>query len=636
MSRIYKRWFSTAARVLFVSAISAVSALYAQSAAPVEQYGRLYAGGNKIVGERSGGNAVQLKGPSMQWSVAGWGSDKFFIKETVNALVDGWRAQIIRAPLGIDFSKVDGNGKVTGVSGGYIEKPGENWARVKTVVDAAIAKKVYAIVDWHAHNAHEPAVQAKAIEFFTSPDLAGRYGNDPAVIFEIFNEPEADVTWAEVKAYSNAVIKAIRDAGFKNLILVGSPHWDTETNIAALDPPTDPEGNIAFTFHFYADAHRIGTKPYFSPAGTTYRSVVQGALNAGFPVFVSEWGTNDATEKGASNFVETDKWHAYLDSNKISSCAWGVTASDYNVLDYWTNIGNPLFYDINDLDSWISPGMMTAHGRYIYKWLTGEDTTYSSTKPVLPEFKGEKKLIPLPEDDAMYSYSTTDSTASVSVEDGTAHLTYKLIKGDYEYTPYVGAGFGVDWLYKCEYGVSYTYKGSAHWIRAQQNDVEDYAYHENFIHSDTASNWTEVTVPWGYFRQPSWAVAVPQNKFRVTDLTWHNEAPDGTVGELWLKDVYCLGFNDDIVSVKPNRGTAANKAAASFIRVSDRLLRLRLARAGKVEIFDLRGSKIRTINLTRGDHVVRMKNLPGGMYLVKASGADGWRGTVRMTVRGSL
>jgi len=585
----------------------------------VSQYGRLYAKGNKIVGEKTGeGNAVQLKGPSMQWSVSSWGSDKFFTVETVNALVEGWEAQVIRAPLGIDYEKKNGS-----VSGGYLTKPEENWARVKTVVDATIAKDVYAIVDWHAHNAHEPAVQAKAIEFFTSPDLAGKYGNNPAVIFEIYNEPENDVEWAAVKEYSNAVIKAIRDAGFKNLILIGSTWWDQNPNEAAADPPTDPENNIAFVFHFYAATHKL----------SSYRTKINAVLNTSEkPLFVSEWGATAADGSTKYDFAEADKWHAYLDSNKISSCAWGVTAGSA-LSDYWTDIGNPLYYDVNDLASWTSPGLMTAHGRYIYRLLTGKDTTYTSTKPPLPEFKGERKLIPLPEDNAMYSYTTDSSTASVTVSNDTAHLTYTLKKADYPYNPYVGTGFGVDWLYKCEYGVGYSYKGSAHYLRAQQSDVEDYAYHENFIHSDKADDWTEVTVPWGYFKQPSWGEEVPQNRFRVTDLTWHNEAKDGTVDELWITDVYCLGYNDDIVAVKHNRGASYNKNAASFIRVSGRQLRLRMAQAGKVEIFDLRGSKIKTINLKRGDHTVSMRNLPGGMYVIRAIGADGWKGMVKATVR---
>jgi hypothetical protein len=612
-----------------LSAITAGAALLSLCAisafaGPVSEYGRLYASGNKIVGEKTGGEAVQLKGPSMQWSVSGWGSDKFFIEETVNAMVDvdnGWKAKVIRAPLGIDFEKRTDH-KVTG---GYITKPAENWARVMTVVDAAVAKDVYAIVDWHSHTAHDSAETALAIDFFTNPNLAGKYGDNPAVIFEIYNEPENDVTWAKVKAYSTAVIKAIRDAGFNNLILVGSPNWDTQTNTAAADPPDDPDNNIAFTFHFYTVNNPL----------STHRSRVQGALNVNKPVFVSEWGTNDASSTGKPNFVETDKWHAYLDSNKISSCAWGVTASDYNVLDYWTGVGSPLNYGKSDLANWTKPGMMTAHGRYIYRWLTGKDTTGTSTMPGFPEFDGPTIPILL---DSMYSFSdATDSGAtiqSLSVESGIAHLTYTLNKGHYDWAPYAAAGIRVEGMSECGYGIGYSYKGSTHVLRAEQSNIKAWAYHENFVPTGDVDDWTEVKVPWNYFQQPVWTPpdsAVPQDFTKVTALAWNREGTTGTSGELWIKDVKCLVQNT--VSVKPNSGTASHKSAASFMRVSNNQLRLRMAQAGKLEIFDLRGIKLRTVKLKQGDHVVKLGNLPGGMYVVKASGADGWRGTVKAAVR---
>jgi len=594
-------------------------------AGPVTDHGRLYASGSKIVGEKTGANVpVQIKGPSMQWSVSGWGSDRFFIKETVNALVDGWNAQVIRAPLGIDFEKRPDH-KVTG---GYLSKPEENWDRVKTVVDAAIEKGVYAIVDWHSHTAHETAVTAKAVEFFTSPNLAGRYGNNPAVIFEIYNEPEDDVTWAQVKAYSATVIKAIRDAGFNNLILVGSPLWDWQTDVAAKDPPTDPKNNLAFVCHFYAAEHGINT-PFWENTSKTFRAIVQGALDANKPVFVSEWGTNDATEDGKSNFAETDKWHAFLDANKISSCAWGVTASDYNVLDYWTRVGSPLNYDISDLANWTNPGMMTAHGRYIYRWLTGRDTSYSSTIPVLPEFKGPKIPIEL-SSNKIHRFSNDSSKTSLSVENGIVSLAYRLNKGDYEWDPYAAFGFDIDWLSDCEYGIGYAYRGSFHTVRAEQSDVEDYGFHTNFIPTGDVNEWTEVTVPWGYFRQPEWADIVTQNVSKVNALSWYIEAETGTAGELFVKDAYCLGYKDPSSSVKPNSG-ASGKNAAPFIKMSGRALQVRMTQNGQVDIFNLKGGKVKIFKLNQGVHALNLNSLPKGIYLIKAKSGI-WNRSIKISV----
>jgi endoglucanase len=609
------------------AALFAVLALSATgvSAGPVSRYGRLYAAGGKIVGENSNNAAVQLKGPSMQWSVSGWGSDRFFIKETVDAMVDGWNAQIIRAPLGVDVVKRDKN-----ITGGYISKPEENWGRVKTVVDAAIARDIYAIVDWHSHNAHEPDVAALAADFFTNPNRAGVYGNNPAVIFEIYNEPEDDANWAEVKAYSNKVIRAIRDAGFKNMILVGSPYWDLQTDIAANDPPGDPENNIAFVFHFYAAEHSID-KPFWLDKSKTFRSIVQGALDAGKPVFVSEWGTNDATDATAPDFVETDKWHAFLNANKISSCAWGLTASNYNVLDYWTRIGSPLNYDIKSLESWTNPGMMTAHGRYIYRWLTGKDTAYSSAIPVLPEYKGPKAPIALSSYD-LYDYTNDGGTTSLRLENGTARLIYSLEQGDYEYTPYAGFGFDIDTLYKCEYGIGYAYRGGAHTIRAEQGNVDDYAYHSNLMPTDEARDWTEVTVPWELFRQPEWGVEVRQDVFKVKALSWEVEAPAKTAGELFIKDVCCLGYNASAAAVRPSNEASRGKNGVSSVRMFGGALRVDMAQNGQLDIFNLKGGKVKTFKLRQGAHALKLNALPKGTYLINAK-CGAWSRSIKTTVK---
>ncbi|MDR2732932.1 MAG: glycoside hydrolase family 5 protein [Fibromonadaceae bacterium] len=503
----------------------------------VSQNGRLFADGNKIVGEKSNGKPVQLKGPSMQWSVTGWGSDKFFRTETVNALVEGWNAQVIRVPLGLS---VPGEFKT-----GYDHKPAENWERVKTVTDAAIAKDVYVIVDWHSHYGH---LQTNlAIDFFTNPKLAGKYGNNPHVIFEIYNEPPDSVSWEQVKTYSNAVIAAIRKAGFKNLILVGNPHWATDIDIAAKDPPADPLKNFALVFHFYADAHRTDSNHYNKKPAITFRNVVQTALAQNIPVFVSEWGTNDATQYGKSNFAETDKWHAYLDSNKISSCAWGATAGTIygeNVLDYWSAWGNPLHYDMSKIANWTDPYRMTPHGRYIYKWLTGKDTTHAP-ETSSPGYTGTYS--PLTPKDTGSWFVIADGggvskISNIKIKEDAAYFTFTLGKGSYEWDPYVAASFNVNGLGKCGYGISYLYKGAAHTLRAEQSDVKDWDFHVNYKKTFDTGNWTLVVVPWGFMWQSGWGgPEIARDSSKVTALTWNvSKAATNETGEIYIKDIKCL------------------------------------------------------------------------------------------------
>jgi endoglucanase len=636
---------------VFLAAAIAVSAalpVFASPAgSPVSQYGRLFADGNRIVGERSDGETVQLKGPSLSWSVSQWGSHRFFITETVDAMVDGWNANVIRVPLGLSYEPY-------GVRGGYdVPDSAEvNWRRVELVADRAIERGVYVVIDWHSHNAHDPAQVPLAVDFFTNPQRAGKYGNNDAVIFQIYNEPldsvvidgtKVPVTWADVKAYSETVISAIRAAGFNNLIVVGSPHWTSRPNLGAADPPSDPgttehpQRNIAMAFHFYADDHRIDRNHWFQPG--TYRDAVLNTLAAGFPVFVSEWGTNNSSITGLPNLPEAHRWITFLDSLKISACAWSAVVSE-NQLDFWTRTGNPLTLGPGTLANWTNPAGMTPHGRFVYRWLTGNDTTVTSDIVIGPDgwpiFSGMASPIPLT--DRVWGETNSNSDGSNntfqhSETDGVLTMTYSLVKGDYQWNPYVGVGFEAD-VSHCGWGLGYAYIGSAHTLRAEQSDVDDWAFHINDQATGNAAAWTEVRIPWSYFAQPGWGAPVAQDATRVTHLRWYIELPDGRSGELSVRDLRCLGDpNGEQVSVRnPGRGRQAN--ANQFARVSGNTLRLRLATDGRVDIYTINGRRVRTMDVKRGDHNIRMNNLPRGMYVINInSGASSWKQSVRMLVK---
>ena len=90
-------------------------------------------------------------------------------------------------------------------------------------------KGVYVIIDWHSHNIH-----AKEARIFFER-MAKDYGKHPNVIYEIFNEPDHE-SWAEVKQYSEELIKAIRAIDSDNIILVGHPHWDQDIHLVAQEP----------------------------------------------------------------------------------------------------------------------------------------------------------------------------------------------------------------------------------------------------------------------------------------------------------------------------------------------------------------------------------------------------------------
>ncbi|AEE96310.1 cellulase family glycosylhydrolase [Mahella australiensis] len=253
----------------------------------VASHGMLKVVGNKVCD--ASGKPIQLKGMSLFWSQ--W-STPFWNADLVNNLASTWNATLIRAAMGVD-------------EGGYISNPQVEKQKVITVVDAAINAGIYVIIDWHSHDIHT----SEAVAFFG--EMAQRYKNTPNVIFEIFNEPDYE-SWAQVKTYSTQVINTIRSTGAQNLILVGSPTWSQDVDVAANDPITG-FSNIAYTLHFYAGTH----KQYLRDKAIT-------AMSKGLALFVSEWGTCDASGNGNLDLTESQRWIDFMNQYQISWANWSM------------------------------------------------------------------------------------------------------------------------------------------------------------------------------------------------------------------------------------------------------------------------------------------------------------------------
>ena len=254
-----------------------------------------------------GGEIASVAGPSLFWSNTGWGGEKYYNANVVSWVKQDWNAKLIRASMGVEEN------------GGYIQSPAANKARVVSVVDAAIANNMYVIIDWHSHNAHN--YKTEAIAFFQ--DMATTYGANPNVIYEIFNEPlnkytdigktTSALVWSDViKPYALDVIAAIRAIDPDNLIIVGTPTWSQDVDVAANSPITGYD-NIAYTLHFYAATH----KQFLRNKATT-------AMNKGIALFVTEWGSVEASGDGAVDTVETATWLDFLKTNNISHANWAL------------------------------------------------------------------------------------------------------------------------------------------------------------------------------------------------------------------------------------------------------------------------------------------------------------------------
>ena len=249
--------------------------------------------GNKVL---AGGQVASFAGNSLFWSNNGWGGEKFYNAGVVSTLKKDWKANVVRAAMGVNDD------------GGYLQDSASNKARVKAVVDAAIANDMYVIIDWHTHHAED--YRSQSIAFFQ--EMAQTYKNVPNVIYEIYNEP-LQISWSgTIKPYANAVIAAIRAIDPNNLIIVGTPQWSQKVDEASRDPITGYK-NIAYTLHFYAGSH-----------GQYLRDWATTAINNGIPLFVTEWGSVSASGDGGVNAGETAAWVDFMKKNNISNANWSL------------------------------------------------------------------------------------------------------------------------------------------------------------------------------------------------------------------------------------------------------------------------------------------------------------------------
>lgn len=280
--------------LLLMSILLSSTALANQK--PVVSHGKLSVDDGQIVNQT--GTPVSLAGPSFFWSNNGWHGEAFYNHKVVETFARDWKATVVRAALGVDGS------------GGFNLLPAENLKKIETVVDAAIDNGLYVIIDFHSHHAEEH--QQQAINFFIK--MAKKYGHYPNVIYEIYNEPLANVSWSKtVKPYAKKVISAIRSVDPDNLILVGSPTWSQDVDVVAKDPIVGEE-NIVYTLHFYAGTHK-----------QSLRDKAQVALDAGLALFVSEWGAVNANGDGKIDYQSTKKWIAFMQKNNLSHCSWSVS-----------------------------------------------------------------------------------------------------------------------------------------------------------------------------------------------------------------------------------------------------------------------------------------------------------------------
>lgn len=301
----------------------------------VKDHGKLSVKGTQLVDKN--GNNFQLKGMSthgLAWFPG------FVNENAFKTLRDDWNTNVIRLAM------------YTAESGGYCS--GGNKQELKALIDkgvqAATELGMYVIIDWHILSDGNPQTyKAEAKEFFE--EISNKYKNYDNVLYEICNEPNGGVSWdGDIKPYAEEIISVIRKNSPDSVIIVGTPTWSQDIDKAADNPLK--EKNVLYALHFYAATHT-----------DWLRQRVTDCYNKGLPLFVSEFGTCDASGNGANDFNQTKQWLTLLDKYGISYCNWNLANK---------NETSSAFKESASADGRWSGGDYSEGGAWIRKWFRGE------------------------------------------------------------------------------------------------------------------------------------------------------------------------------------------------------------------------------------------------------------------------
>lgn len=260
------------------------------SGSPVAINGKLSVSGTKLVNEC--GNPVQLRGMSshgVHWFT------QCYSDASLNALVNNWGIDVFRIAMYVQ-------------EGGYINNPSQWKTWIDNMVDLCGSKGIYCIIDWHILNPGDPNANLTEARDFWSY-MSQKHAGKDHVLYEIANEPNG-VSWSTVKNYANDIIPRIRANDASTIIIVGTPTWSQDVDVAANDPLSF--SNLMYALHFYSGTH-----------GASLRTKADNAISRGLALFVTEFGTSAADGNGGPFLSpQTDEWMSWMNTKGLSWINW--------------------------------------------------------------------------------------------------------------------------------------------------------------------------------------------------------------------------------------------------------------------------------------------------------------------------
>lgn len=329
--------------LFIVLAAIGVAGVLLEENAPVAEgdgvmaHGALHVDGSALMDEH--GNVVSLNGVSshgIEWYPR-------YLNGSAMQTLKEWGANVQRIAMYTDTQT------------GYIREPEENLNYLYMGIESALSADMYVIIDWHIMDDGNPNRYVnEAVNFFR--EISKHYGDHPGLIYEICNEPNGSTSWEEIRRYANRVIPEIRKNAPNAVILVGTPDFCTDFT-GPLERPLTYE-NIMYTMHRYIDVSKEAPCDNY---------LIEDVVEAGLPVFVSEWGTGiydtqSGQKKGAEHSYQENAqpFLDYMREHNISWVAWALSNKDesHGILNA----------DCEKLSGWIEEDL-TSFGKLVFSEL---------------------------------------------------------------------------------------------------------------------------------------------------------------------------------------------------------------------------------------------------------------------------
>lgn len=294
--------------------------------------------GTKIVDDR--GHAIRLRGVNtacMEWSSDGEGH----VMETVKVAIKDWKSNIVRVPLSQD--------RWFGMTPEQKDKGAAYRALVQNIVDYCANNGCYVLLDLHWNNAGQwgqnigQHVMPDMYSLTFWKDCARDYRNNPAVLFDLYNEPH-DTSWdiwknggdieesrgvgarqGQFKAVKyhtpgmQAMLDAVRSTGANNVVVVGGLDWAYDlSGFLKGYKLKDPNGRgLIYACHTY---------PIKGDTVEQWLKKLDAALPT-VPVIMSEFGAqNQRTDIDKPN-VWVDQVVKAMEARKCNWIAWDLHPS---------------------------------------------------------------------------------------------------------------------------------------------------------------------------------------------------------------------------------------------------------------------------------------------------------------------